>query len=811
MKLGYILRALILYFCLVLGLTPCASSQEENPQLKTLQVHSDSIYRIKFNPTGDAFASASFDNSIQVRSFPDGRLLADFSDHEDHVLDLAFSPQKNELFSVGRDRRLIKWEFQKGIHKTIPTFPKEDLQLVKNNANTWIAGVSKNKKLVFWDLGAKTLNSEHTLKVAPRKGISSFNKNLLVTVMEDNSFHIYNGPKLKSALSPNSNFGDLLLGPEDKWQFLKGTSQPSETWHSEHPADRNSKWEEGLPGFGYSSNESELGTVNTLLGDMRNKYSSLYIKNSFHIPSPEDIQSLTLELTYEDAYILFLNGEEVGRANITSPTPNVFPPFHTKADSTKEPIKVTLNLSSKKHLLKEGENWIALAGYNTSLGSSDFILSPLLYAKTETKRTNKKSEILIHKSEPLSVPIKFISGAQKGFYLALGLEDNQILIYEGKNPALAQTIQWEGGNLTSLLLIDKNNLWAGGDDGTIRKFDPKDGNQVLEFQNHNNAVTSLQVSPWNSATKKVLFASYSDGKVITCGKTGEPINTYEYSNPVPMSVDLSLDGSKIASSYADGRILIRDLSSGNLLDEYKLKNPVSKVIVIQGEYYGLSENSEVTLLKPSIARQVIQKQDHSEPIYAVAVSPDGSQVITAGADKQIRSYTTQNLQYRRNFHGHKSSIYCLAFSPDGNILASADYDGVIKLWKAKQGAEISTIEGHRDGIFDLCFSRSGETLFSASSDHSVFSWNVATYKKAQSFVGHSNWTFDLANSKTGEPALFSSDYQGKVIRWNPANGEKVAETSLKSIVFGMDVSPDGQWLITGNADGSINILPSPKE
>lgn len=71
---------------------------------------------------------------------------------------------------------------------------------------------------------------------------------------------------------------------------------------------------------------------------------------------------------------------------------------------------------------------------------------------------------------------------------------------------------------------------------------------------------------------------------------------------------------------------------------------------------------------------------HTDEVFAVAWTPDGSRLATAGRDQMIRLWDTQTWDEVAQLYGHTSYVWSLEFSPDGSQLASASGDYTVRIW-----------------------------------------------------------------------------------------------------------------------------------
>lgn len=86
-------------------------------------------------------------------------------------------------------------------------------------------------------------------------------------------------------------------------------------------------------------------------------------------------------------------------------------------------------------------------------------------------------------------------------------------------------------------------------------------------------------------------------------------------------------------------------------------------------------------------RRLCQRDDRAyfdhgmdDPLRAVAYSPNGTFVATAGDAGQIRVWDPRTGRTWMILAGHSGAVHALAFSPDGTTIASAGADHTIRLW-----------------------------------------------------------------------------------------------------------------------------------
>ncbi|HJT78069.1 MAG TPA: hypothetical protein VJ739_12770, partial [Gemmataceae bacterium] len=110
-------------------------------------------------------------------------------------------------------------------------------------------------------------------------------------------------------------------------------------------------------------------------------------------------------------------------------------------------------------------------------------------------------------------------------------------------------------------------------------------------------------------------------------------------------------------------------------------------------------------------------------VEALAVAPDDKLVVTGGWG-EIRFWDAET-RAPRGVLRQSDGVMALAYSPNGRFLASAGSDGTVHLWDVASRQLLWSAPGHHDCLWSVAFSPDGKLLASGGNDKAARLWNVA--------------------------------------------------------------------------------------
>ena len=296
---------------------------------------------------------------------------------------------------------------------------------------------------------------------------------------------------------------------------------------------------------------------------------------------------------------------------------------------------------------------------------------------------------------------------------------------------------------------------------------------MLTFSGHSEKVRCVAVC---SDGKRIVSGSEDKLAKVWSATTGQVISTFTGHIDYVECVALSSDGkwAVTGGSYDDSTVRMWSTDSGRQLQIFP-------------------ERGNVLV-------------EHSQEVWAVAVSPDDCTIASAGADRAIRLWNVRSGGCDALLKGHENFVHRLAFSLDGQILASCCQNKTVKVWSVRSKSLLRTItDASTYYVSGVAFTSDGERVVSCGDDKMIKVWRWRTGKLESTLTGHTDQLRRIAVFHDGERVASGS--RDKTVRiWNLRTGEceHILEGHTDS-VEAVAVSRDGRTVVSGSEDSTVKV------
>lgn len=199
---------------------------------------------------------------------------------------------------------------------------------------------------------------------------------------------------------------------------------------------------------------------------------------------------------------------------------------------------------------------------------------------------------------------------------------------------------------------------------------------------------------------------------------------------------------------------------------------------------------------------------HNGFIYGVAFSPDGTSLVSVGADKKIWLYDGKSGEAKKQLGEgeHKGSIFGISWSSDSKKFVTSSADQTVKVWDVEAGKVVQTWTmrdgisgniphqqvgvvwpaGRKDGLI-VSLALSGDLTYLA----------VGNQRPTRVIQGHQK-SIVAANISYGAPGqgetLWTGSYDGRIRCWDISTGSasSIDGESPTSQIAGLTNSSRGQ-------------------
>ncbi|MEW6616174.1 MAG: caspase family protein [Thermodesulfobacteriota bacterium] len=389
---------------------------------------------------------------------------------------------------------------------------------------------------------------------------------------------------------------------------------------------------------------------------------------------------------------------------------------------------------------------------------------------------------------------------------------------------------------------DSRSLLTGGSDNTVKVWDIATAKEIKSFSGHSAPVASVVFSP---DERHVLSGSEDTTLKLWNAATGEEVRTFKGHIGTVNSVGFSPNGRQVVSGSSDGTVRLWDVATGKEVKSFTGKEKVASAALLQNGKYILTmrygEKNYLSLYEVNTEGELWQKQ--MGDYLHIAISPDGSHILSGGYKMPLQLFETasgkevRNFSYDekgtplafspdgknvlsairrelllwnaftgntlRTFSGLVKGVTAIAVSPDGRAIISGEHDGTVRFWNMSAGKETRTSKAHEGWINSLSFSPDSRFAVSGSHDKNFKLWDAITGTELRTFIGHSGEVTSVVFSPNGRYLLSGGGFDKTARLWDVQTGSQIRTFVGTRAVFSVAFSRDGKYAVSaGTGDYS---------
>ncbi len=246
--------------------------------------------------------------------------------------------------------------------------------------------------------------------------------------------------------------------------------------------------------------------------------------------------------------------------------------------------------------------------------------------------------------------------------------------------------------------------------------------------------------------------------------------------------------------------------------------------------------------------EVLTLAGHEGAVHTVAWSPDGTRLVSGGADGSIRIWDATTGAQLLVMRGHERDVWTVDWSPDGLYIASGGEDGTVRMWDATTGVQSWSVQPANTWVSDVAWGINGISIAAAHGDGVVrllgtsqgtirkelrgheYSVNAVTWEDNRVLVsgggsgypdntirrwdiiqeiqwnvlwGHRGEVWTVA-VKNGIIASGSTDHTVRLWQGHSGNALAVLEGHTGTVTA-VDWDPTGRYVVSTSGDGSLRI------
>lgn len=413
----------------------------------------------------------------------------------------------------------------------------------------------------------------------------------------------------------------------------------------------------------------------------------------------------------------------------------------------------------------------------------------------------EQHDVVEYQASATNNRVAFITFASSGTRLAIGHRDNTVVVRDLATDA-PLTLRGHHGDARAIdFSDDAARLITGGDDGIVRLWSLADGKQDYALAGHSRPVVGVGFVPGSD-----FAVSVSADGAARLWYVGATLEIAHLTTRRASELAFSDDGARLVAAGVDDQASVWDARRWTMVSTIHDRGaqPLYRIAISPDGSQLISRGDRVPKLWDASTGALIGTMPGhgGKQISAVLYGPRAQWLATAGGDGTIRVRDAAGTPLRELRSGDDRAIDELVRSPGGTVIAAGTAGGLVEFWESDGWTRIGQLAlGRSPRGMRIRVDAGGWYLLERGVGVQPVLWKADERRRIRMFDGLSVQVDAVALSPDGRMAA-GTDRNDVLRLWDALDG-----TELATLQGDGDVafSPDGRQLAAVQADGTVQV------
>jgi WD40 repeat protein len=186
----------------------------------------------------------------------------------------------------------------------------------------------------------------------------------------------------------------------------------------------------------------------------------------------------------------------------------------------------------------------------------------------------------------------------------------------------------------------------------------------------------------------------------------------------------------------------------------------------------------------------------------------GALIVVAGAVVAVIAFTGSGPTHivTHVLTGHAGPVTAVAMTPDGKQIVSGSIDGTVRVWDLATGRTVHVLDVTAGDVWSVAVTPDGKRVISGSDDGIVQVWDLATGRRVATTCCDLGGTVRAVAVTPDGRYVISGSTDGAVWIWDLTT-DSVQKDRAPDKVLGLAVTPDGTQIVLGLANRTVEVRP----